>query len=134
MNEKEKLAYLKALLYIATIDEDFDSEEEEHVINIGNIYGISKDSINELISSIENRKESLEDILSEIKERKSKLSLLYELIYLCYVDGNYSDKEKLGIKNITKTLNIEDEKIEEIESLVKENFELQQKINLVLSN
>ena len=134
MNEKEKLAYLKALLYIATIDEEFDSKEEQHIINIGNIYGISEGSINELISSIENRKESLEDILLEIKERKSKLSLLYELIYLCYVDGDYSDKEKLGIKNITKTLNIEDEKIEEIESLVKENFELQQKINLVLSN
>ena len=134
MNEKEKLAYLKALLYISTIDEDFDSKEEQHIINIGNIYGISEDSINELISSIENRKESLEDILLEIKERKSKLSLLYELIYLCYVDGDYSDKEKLGIKNVTKTLNIEDEKVEEIEYLVKENFELQQKINLVLSN
>lgn len=134
MNEKEKLAYLKALLYIATIDEDFDSKEEQYIINIGNIYGISEGSINELISSIENRKESLEDILLEIKERKSKLSLLYELIYLCYVDGDYSDKEKLGIKNVTNVLNIEDKKVEEIESLVKENFELQQKINLVLSN
>jgi len=132
MTEKEKIAYLKALVYIATIDEELDESEKQYLQNIANMYGLKEEQSEQLIRAVIERKESLEDILSAIEDRKTKLLLIYELIALCYADGNYSDKEKAGIIGIGNALNVEASKISEIEDLMYESVRLQEKISMAL--
>lgn len=132
MNEKEKIAYLKALVYIATIDEEISEDEKEYLLKISNVYGLNQKQTENLIKAVINREEDLEDILSQILDRKTKLMLIYELIALCYADGKYSGAERVGIKNIAKILNIENEKIDVIEGLLNESIKLQKKINVAL--
>lgn len=88
--------------------------------------------MDEIIESVINKKESLEEVLSNIKNRQTKLVLLFELIALCYADGNYEEKEKDGMKEICKILNIEASKLEEIEKVMIENIKVQEKINTIL--
>lgn len=132
MESNEKVSYLKALVYIATIDEELEENEKEYLLNISNIYGLNSTESEELINTVLNREETLEEILSEITDRKVKLLLLYELVALCYADGSYSAKEKSGILNISNILQVEKEKIHEIQSVMMESIELQKKINIVL--
>lgn len=132
MESNEKVSYLKALVYIATIDEELEENEKEYLLNISNIYGLDSVESEQLINTVLNREETLEEILSEITDRKVKLLLLYELVALCYADGSYSDKEKFGILNISNILQVEKEKIDEIQSVMMESIELQKKINIVL--
>jgi uncharacterized tellurite resistance protein B-like protein len=132
VDEKEKIAYLKALVYIATIDEEFCDSEKQYLLNISNMYGLNQEQSDDLIKAVIDRKESLEDILSEITDRKTKLLLIYELVALCYADGNYSDIEKTGIINVAKILEIENDKVIVIEDLLNEGIKLQEKINVAL--
>ncbi|MGH4140870.1 TerB family tellurite resistance protein [Clostridium sp.] len=103
------------MVYIATIDEEFDVREKQYILNIADMFGLNKEQSEELIVAIVDRKENVEDILSGITERKTKLLLIYDLITLSYADENYCDREKAGIINIGKILNIESGKISEIE-------------------
>lgn len=132
MNKKEIVSYLKALLYIATIDENFDDNEKKYISNMANLYELTNEQVKELEMTVINREESLEDILSEIKSRQVKLSLIYELMYLCYIDGNYCEREHAGMENIREILDIESEKLDEIEKLVIEVLKLQERIDKTL--
>ena len=132
MNEKEKISYLKALVYIATINEELDDSEKQFILNIANTYGLKPEQSEDLVKAVLDRKEKLEDILSVITERKTKLLLIYELIALCYADNNYSDKEKAGIIEIGSLLEVEKSKIFELENLLSESLKLQEKINIAL--
>lgn len=132
MRENEKISYLKALLYISTIDEELDENEKEYLLRIADAYGLSSEEVDDLLKAVLNREESMEEILFEIKDRKVKLLLVYELIALCYADGNYSDKEKSGVLNISRILGIEKEKVDEIQNIMNESVALQNKINIVL--
>lgn len=132
LDEREKIAYLKALVFIATIDEKLGDAEKKYLVNIGNAYGLDKAQTEELISVVLERTEELEDILSSIEDRKIKLLLLYELLAFCYVDGSYADKAKAGIINVANCLGIETDKVREIESVLIESIQLQDKINKIL--
>nr|WP_253197484.1 TerB family tellurite resistance protein [Clostridium algidicarnis] len=132
VNEKEKISYLKALVYIATIDEDLGDDEKQYLVNISNMYGLTEEQSEDLIKAVIDRTENLEEILSEITDRKTKLLLIYELIALCYADGNYSEIEKSGVINVSKILKIEEGKIKVIEDLLNESVKLQEKVNIAL--
>ena len=132
MNEKEKMSYLKALVHIALADDTIEEGEEKYLNQIGDLYGLQESQISELKYSLLNKQESLEDILSEIQKRETKLMLLYDLLALCYTDNNYSIIEKQGMRNVCDILKIESGKLTEMEQVMQEQVELQEKINKIL--
>lgn len=132
MDQKEKISYVKALVYVATADNKIDDSERKLFMQLGSMYNLSEDEINNIADSIINKKESLEQILADIKERSVKLLLIYDLIAICYADNNYSIAEKNVMKSITNMLGIEDDKLLEIDNVMKESVSLQSKINKIL--
>lgn len=129
---EERVAYLEALMYISTADEKVEEEELVYFNQVGQLYGIELEELNKIKTSIINREKSIEEILIHINTRQTKLSLLYELLALCFVDGDYDIVEKIGMKKIADIMGIEDTKLDEIEGLIIENIALQNKINIVL--
>jgi hypothetical protein len=132
MEHQERVTYLEALMFMATIDEKVEENELEHFNQVGAMYGISINEIESIKKSVLKREKSVEEILSPIKDRKTKLSLLYELLALCHIDGSYNLAEKNGMTNICNILNIEISKLHELETVLEESIELQKKINTIL--
>lgn len=84
MEHTEKIAYLKALIYIATADDTIDESEREKFSQLGHIYGLNEDEINSIADSVINKSETLEEILGNISTRQTKLLLVYDLLAICY--------------------------------------------------
>ncbi len=132
MNYDERVAYLEGLIYMATIDENVTENEFEHFSQVGQMYGISQEAVENIKSNILSRERTLVEILSPIRNRKTKLAFIYELMALCFVDGTYSLAEINGMKTVCDILEVEQEKLTEFESLIAESIDLQTRINLIL--
>lgn len=132
MDYQERVSYLEALMFMATLDEKVEENELEHFNQVGELYGISIEEVESIKKTILNKEKTVEEILSPIKSRQTKLTLIYELLALCYVDGSYDLPEKNGMVNICNLLNIEIKKLHELEKVIEESIQLQKKINGVL--
>lgn len=96
MEHQERVSYLEALMFMATIDEKVEEHELEHFNQVGAMYGISIDEIESIKKSILKKDKTIEQILSPIESRETKLVLIYELLALCYADGSYNLAEKMA--------------------------------------
>lgn len=132
MTYEERVAYIKALIYISTIDEMVKEEELSYFNQVGPLYGIADEEIDGIKESLIKKDKTIEDILEPITDRRIQLTLLYELLALCYVDESYDVLEKYGMRKICEIMGIEEEKLLELESVILENIGLQKKINTVL--
>lgn len=124
---EEKVAYVKALLYVASLDEKIDDSEKEAINTIGKLYDIPEEYYSDIWNSI-NKNSNIKKILEPIVKRNLKLMLINDLISLCYADGEYSDKEKKGVRNISLLLDVEKSKVDEFESIMEENLILKKKL------
>ena len=132
MNEKERVSYVKALVYIALDDNTIEEGEQKHLNQICTLYGLNDSELLEIQDCVVNKKESLEKILSGITNRQMKLNLLFDLLALCYADNNYSILERQGMEKICTMLKVEDSKLAQMEQLMEEQVEFQKKVNQVL--
>lgn len=132
MEHTEKIAYLKALIYIATADDTIDESEREKFSQLGHIYGLNEDEINSIADSVINKAETLEEILGNISTRQTKLLLVYDLLAICYADGCYSLAEKNAMRSIVNMLHIEEEKLIALEEVIEESTVLNKKLETIL--
>ena len=132
MEHTEKIAYLKALIYIATADDTIDESEREKFSQLGQIYGLNEDEINSIADSVINKAETLEEILGNISTRQTKLLLVYDLLAICYADGCYSLAEKNAMRSIVNMLHIEEEKLTALEEVIEESTILYKKLETIL--
>lgn len=132
MEHTEKIAYLKALIYIATADDTIDESEREKFSQLGQIYGLNEDEINSIADSVINKAETLEEILGNISTRQTKLLLVYDLLAICYADGCYSLAEKNAMRSIVNMLHIEEEKLTALEEVIEESTILNKKLETIL--
>lgn len=132
MEHTEKIAYLKALIYIATADDTIDESEREKFSQLGDIYGLNEDEINSIADSVINKTETLEEILGNISTRQTKLLLVYDLLAICYADGCYSLAEKNAMRSIVNMLHIEEEKLTALEEVIEESTVLNKKLETIL--
>lgn len=132
MEHTEKIAYLKALIYIATADDTIDESEREKFSQLGHIYGLNEDEINSIADSVINKSETLEEILGNISMRQTKLLLVYDLLAICYADGCYSLAEKNAMRSIVNMLHIEEEKLIALEEVIEESTVLNKKLETIL--
>lgn len=132
MEHTEKIAYLKALIYIATADDTIDESEREKFSQLGHIYGLNEDEINSIADSVINKSETLEEILGNISTRQTKLLLVYDLLAICYADGCYSLAEKNAMRSIVNMLHIEEEKLIALEEVIEESTVLNKKLETII--
>ena len=132
MEHTEKIAYLKALIYIATADDTIDESEREKFSQLGHIYGLNEDEINSIADSVINKTETLEEILGNISTRQTKLLLVYDLLAICYADGCYSLAEKNAMRSIVNMLHIEEEKLTALVEVIEESTVLNKKLETIL--
>ena len=132
MEHTEKIAYLKALIYIATADDMIDESEREKFSQLGHIYGLNEDEINSIADSVINKAETLEEILGNISTRQTKLLLVYDLLAICYADGCYSLAEKNAMRSIVNMLHIEEAKLTALEEVIEESTVLNKKLETIL--
>lgn len=132
MEHTEKIAYLKALIYIATADDTIDESEREKFSQLGHIYGLNEDEINSIADSVINKTETLEEILGNISTRQTKLLLVYDLLAICYADGCYSLAEKNAMRSIVNMLHIEEAKLTALEEVIEESTVLNKKLATIL--
>ena len=132
MEHTEKIAYLKALIYIATADDTIDESEREKFSQLGHIYGLNEDEINSIADSVINKAETLEEILGNISTRQTKLLLVYDLLAICYADGCYSLAEKNAMRSIVNMLHIEEAKLTALEKVIEESTVLNKKLATIL--
>ena len=132
MEHTEKIAYLKALIYIATADDTIDESEREKFSQLGHIYGLNEDKINSIADSVINKAETLEEILGNISTRQTKLLLVYDLLAICYADGCYSLAEKNAMRSIVNMLHIEEAKLTALEEVIEESTVLNKKLETIL--
>ena len=132
MEHTEKIAYLKALIYIPTADDTIDESEREKFSQLGHIYGLNEDEINSIADSVINKTETLEEILGNISTRQTKLLLVYDLLAICYADGCYSLAEKNAMRSIVNMLHIEEEKLTALEEVIEESTVLNKKLETIL--
>lgn len=132
MEHTEKIAYLKALIYIATADDTIDESEREKFSQLGHIYGLNEDEINSIADSVINKAETLEEILGNISTRQTKLLLVYDLLAICYADGFYSLAEKNAMRSIVNMLHIEEAKLTALEEVIEESTVLNKKLETIL--
>ena len=132
MRVEEKISYLKALMYIALADDSIEQSELEYFNQLGKLYGLSSNELDDIKKSVVEKNEPLESIVKGITERQTKLSLIYELLALCYVDNNYSAAEKNGMFEICSLLGVEIEKLKALEEIMEESVAIQKKVNVIL--
>ena len=132
MEHTEKIAYLKALIYIATADDTIDESEREKFSQLGHIYGLNEDEINSIADSVINKAETLEEILGNISTRQTKLLLVYDLLAICYADGCYSLAEINAMRSIVNMLHIEEAKLTALEEVIEESTVLNKKLETIL--
>lgn len=130
----EKLSYVRALIYVATLDQDHEvinEEEKAYIATIAKAYDIPEEHIESLCEDVINAKD-LETILVGIDDRKHKLMLVNELIAICYADGHYLEEERVGVMKICEILGVEESKLKEIEHLMLRRIELEKEVVEVL--
>lgn len=132
MEYQERVSYIEALMFMATIDEKIEENELEHFKQVGAMYGISSEEIESIKKSILKKEKTAEEVLSTIKSRQTKLALIYVLLALCYTNGSYDLAEKNGMTNVCNILNIEISKLHDLENVIEESIQLQKKINKIL--
>ena len=132
MEYQDRVSYIEALMFMATIDEKIEESELEHFNQVGDMYGISSDEIESIKKSVIKKEKTAEEILSPIKSRQTKLALIYELLALCNTNGSYDLAEKNGMTNVCNILNIEISKLHDLENVIEESIQLQKKINTIL--
>ena len=132
MDQKQQIAYIKALIYIAKADDQVEDAEHEQFTQLGELYGLTELEVQQIADSVIKKEESLESILAEITDRPTKLLLLYDLLAICYADDNYSMAEKNSIRTIAGLLGIEESKLADMENVMTESVALHEKINRIL--
>jgi len=123
MEHIEAIAYLKTLLYIASADNSIDDSEMKCFCSIGESLGLSSNDLISIQTANISQTESIETIVREIKEEQTKISLIKELLSLCYIDGEYSLVEQSGMSEICALLNLSDDVLKKLEA----DFEKQRK-------
>lgn len=104
LNKKEGNAFINLVKNLATIDQNFASEEENLIKEYMEEIGLCSKCIETL-----NQDEALK-VLSESNTRVKNI-VYFEILGLALVDGDFSENEVSFVDKVAKSLNIKDEKV-----------------------
>ena len=126
--EESKLNFLKGIIRVSKCDGILAKEEQMYMnqIAIGfNFSEASKDILKKCY-------ESDETISVNFDTKREKNFFLMQSIQLSWIDGNYSDEEKIETRKIASELGVEEEKVIKIEAWVQEGVEWNKRGDLLV--
>lgn len=115
MEHNETISYLKAVIFIASVDDSLSDKEIKCFNEVGTSYGLTANEIEDSLCCVKSSKESIESILQGLTTTETKLNLLNDLLALCYADGEYSVVEKNGMRDICLLMDIDESELATIE-------------------
>lgn len=118
LNESEKITFVRALIFLIKSDGRIDDRERECIHEIVNIYDIKNKVA--AINAPAGEDVLLSEIANTIKDRHKALALIRELLTMAHVDDELGDAEATFIERVAAKLNIEPEKVLQINELVLE--------------
>lgn len=116
MSDEEKIVFLRVLVALAKIDDNFDNDERNFIKDLAVIFGIGKAKTEEVLAPLSD--EELIREASKIKNRQAALQLVKEACLLANSDGDLSEREIILIGKIGQAMGVELEKIEQISQWV----------------
>lgn len=116
LNKKEGNAFINLVKNLATIDQNFASEEENLIKEYIDEIGLCSKCIETL-----NQDEAL-NLLNESNDRVKNI-VYFEILGLALVDGDFNENEVNFVDKVAKCLDIKEEKIKEFLGFFREvNF------------
>ena len=116
LTDVERVTVARALLFLVKIDGRLDERERNRMHEIVRVYGLTED-LSSLIKGI-TQDGVLRDLERNIQERLKKLFVIRELLTLANIDDDLDDTEARFIESVANVLNVEDEKVLDINELV----------------
>ena len=122
LNPEEKKLFIECFSCMVCSDKKVTKEEIEFLKKIGKMYDVNEQDIVAIMKNI-NRHATLEK-LGAISNRKIGLQLVKELCYLANSDNGLDDEEIDFIIDVAERLEIENEKIKQINKWVLDKIVL----------
>lgn len=129
---EQNLQYLRALMYIASVDNTISDDELVCFTKIAMNNGLSESEVCKIKNEIECGNGDLSVILAEISDEKTPKKLLHDLLLICLVDGNYSVAEQSGIRDVCSILNVGEKKLSQLEREAKMSHSLHKASGVVM--
>lgn len=111
INKEQREQHIKMLLYIAHLDGEFTSSEEEYISALAKLYGVSGGFVENEKNTIKEKSiEYFDKILNSLSGtlgKKEKRCLIQDTISISCADGNFSEKEVSFIKELAKKLEVD---------------------------
>lgn len=104
-------AYIRALYYISSVDEDYTNEEKAIVEGSACALGYNEEKLNALITELEMAKKPI-DLFSGVGDKKFREMLFEEMGMLTYIKGYQLSSEDKALKKAAKAFGIPDDKAE----------------------
>lgn len=119
-----QILFMKLLIHLAKVDDVISKEEKNIIEDFSRALNIPWKDLN--------HDWDLKKILSPMKDSDGKVFFIVELMRLAFADGCYDNLEKDTILEISKTIQIPEDKIERIETWVKKEFDLKKEFSRLL--
>ena len=130
LTSEEKRIFVECFCCMVYSDKKVVKEEIDFLKSIGKMYGIEE---KEIVSILQNlNKASIMDKAGSITDRKKALHLVKELCFLANSDTGLEDDEIDFIIDVAEKMNIESDKIKQINKWVLDKIVLLKTGNIIL--
>ncbi len=126
----EKLIFLRMIIRLIGKDGRIDADERLFMKELAEQYHIPKEYGTQI-----NKKSTEDELIAEAQsllDRKKSIYLIKELLMIANVDNDLDDAEIDFVIKVSKALNIEDQKVSDLNQLVLDQISLQEKLIKVL--
>lgn len=130
LNADEKRIFVECFCCMVRADESVAKEEIEFLKNVGKLYGIAEQEIVPILKNT--TRDAIMNKVANITSRQKALQLIKELCYLANSDTGLDDKEIDFIIDVAERLNVDSEKLKQINKWVLDKIVLQKTGEIIL--
>lgn len=130
LTTEEKRLFVECFCCMVYADGNVAKEEIEFLKGIGKIYGVDEKEIVLILKEM--KKDAVLEKVKQLSDRKKALQLVKELCYLANSDSSLEDSEIDFIIDVSEKLNVESEKIKQINKWVLDRILLQKTGEIIL--
>jgi len=119
VKKTDRLPFLKALAYIAAVDDSVTINEKQMVADYTEAWDLDEDAQGEVQSILDAQfSVSLDNLAAEFSETGTRFLLMQELMRLSYADGTYGNAERKEIAAIAQRMGMGERQFREVEKWV----------------
>lgn len=118
--EEDRLPFLRALAYIATVDDSVSIDEKQLVMQYAESWNLDDDAqggVRDILRSGSDL--SLSKLVSQFSEAGTRFLLVQELVRLSHADGTYGNAEKEAVAEIARRMDLDENQLQDVEEWVE---------------